>query len=553
MMNRTKRSGLVSVFLCMLFLAVSALCAPALAAASPWDGYTVLAQGGSGALHAAVVEDPATEGRTLLIAVETDGVFSIVARAEHAVPASWDAKKITLRVEGNGTTPLESVVSVMAPVNDTDMYYYTKILLRDSGWFVSQARGEVAGRPYFIQRLADGTWQVSAYQLERFAVLAPEMIGQTPEDFDFEQAVRAAADAITDKYAAQAATVREMLQEAFPGTALAGGTPVDWTFKLDGERITAAAAVVHADNQAALCLWTLREDGAWNAAVNWNAVPLAADADTLYLELSYGDPDDPNLRVSLQERAADGLPELSFRLGEDGSWSLRYYSVTNAQDEFWCAEISDGVMQVYAFEFYGEIGYLYADEDPGVTAFETFDPAVFYDAMHAPYDSFMAGDPPQIPTDGSAYALPQPCGAQLKKGTYAVYSGPGKQYYREANGKAAVSANDWVQVFGTDGGWVLIQYRIDGPLLRFGYIKTSALQNPADVPALTLESTVLEDTENEFVTSNPLGLGGQIRFEYSGVTMTRLGTLGDIWMYVELTLPNGKPARMFAEIQASHG
>ena len=552
-MNRRLRSGAVFLLLYGLMLAVSAA-TPALSAAPPWDGDTVIAQGESGALHAAVVQDPATGGRTLLIAVETNGVFSVVARAEHAVPASWDAKKITLRVEGNGTTPLESVVSVMAPAEDPDTYEYVAVLLRDGGWFVSQARGEVEGRPYFIQHMADGTWQVSAYQLERFAVLSPEAIGQTPEDFDFEQAVRAAADAITDKYAAQAATVREMLKEAFPGTALAGGTPVDWAFKLDGERITVAAAVVHADNQAALCLWTLREDGTWNAAVNWNAVSAAEDADTLWLHLGYtDDPDDPALKASLGARATAGNPELSFRLNEDGSWSLRYYGVTNAQDEFWSATLTDGVMQVYAFEFYGDIGYLYVDEDPAVTAFEAFDPAVFYDAMHAPYDSFMAGDPPKIPTDGSAYALPQPCGAKLKKGKYAVYSGPGKQYYREANGKAAVSANDWVQVFGTDGNWVLIQYRVDGPLLRFGYIQTSALQDPDEVPALTLEAVSLADTENEFVTSNPLGLGGQMRFEYSGVSMTRLGTLGDFWMYVELFLPNGQPARMFAETVPSHG
>ena len=35
--------------------------------------------------------------------------------------------------------------------------------------------------------------------------------------------------------------------------------------------------------------------------------------------------------------------------------------------------------------------------------------------------------------------------------------------------------------------------------------------------------------------------------------MTRLATLGDEWFYVELTLPAGETARMFAEKEASHG
>ena len=86
-----------------------------------------------------------------------------------------------------------------------------------------------------------------------------------------------------------------------------------------------------------------------------------------------------------------------------------------------------------------------------------------------------------------------------------------------------------------------------------GIFKKSALKNPDAVPALAFEAAVLTDTGNEFVTSNPLGLGGRIYFNHSGLTMTRLGTLGDYWMYVELILPNGQPARMFAEVQPTHG
>lgn len=35
---------------------------------------------------------------------------------------------------------------------------------------------------------------------------------------------------------------------------------------------------------------------------------------------------------------------------------------------------------------------------------------------------------------------------------YPVYTGPGKEYLRSSNGKASVSTNDWIQVFGKENG-----------------------------------------------------------------------------------------------------
>ncbi|MDO5023061.1 MAG: hypothetical protein Q4E07_07000, partial [Eubacteriales bacterium] len=37
---------------------------------------------------------------------------------------------------------------------------------------------------------------------------------------------------------------------------------------------------------------------------------------------------------------------------------------------------------------------------------------------------------------------------------YPVYQGPGEEYARSGNGKASVSTNDWVQVFGEENGWL---------------------------------------------------------------------------------------------------
>ena len=46
------------------------------------------------------------------------------------------------------------------------------------------------------------------------------------------------------------------------------------------------------------------------------------------------------------------------------------------------------------------------------------------------------------------------------KQTYAVYAAPDSKGIRGANGRARVSTNDWIQVFGTDGDWLLVQYAI---------------------------------------------------------------------------------------------
>lgn len=58
----------------------------------------------------------------------------------------------------------------------------------------------------------------------------------------------------------------------------------------------------------------------------------------------------------------------------------------------------------------------------------------------------------------------------------AVYSGPGEEFFRPSNGKAVVSTNDWVQVFGNDFGWVMIRYALSEGRTRIGYI------NEADLP-----------------------------------------------------------------------
>lgn len=83
------------------------------------------------------------------------------------------------------------------------------------------------------------------------------------------------------------------------------------------------------------------------------------------------------------------------------------------------------------------------------------------------------------------FSLPNLTGyaGQFPKGkTYEVYRGPGREYGRSANGKASVSTNDTIWIYGTHGEWMLISYGITGNHTRYGWINT------ADFSASLIES-----------------------------------------------------------------
>ena len=58
---------------------------------------------------------------------------------------------------------------------------------------------------------------------------------------------------------------------------------------------------------------------------------------------------------------------------------------------------------------------------------------------------------------------------------YAVYSAPDVKSIRGAAGKAKVSTNDWVQVFGREGSWLMVQYDVKDSFYRIGYISDKAI------------------------------------------------------------------------------
>ncbi len=115
---------------------------------------------------------------------------------------------------------------------------------------------------------------------------------------------------------------------------------------------------------------------------------------------------------------------------------------------------------------------------------------------------------------------------------YAVYSAPDKNALRGGNGKAKVSTNGWIQVFGRENDWILIQYSIDSGHYRFGYIDAAALPKKAEVPDLAFGGIRAVTLGTAEVTDDPLFSQSLLTTLAEGEEVTWLSTLGD-WAYIE--------------------
>ena len=131
---------------------------------------------------------------------------------------------------------------------------------------------------------------------------------------------------------------------------------------------------------------------------------------------------------------------------------------------------------------------------------------------------------------------------------FPVYSGPGPEYERAANGKASVSTNDWIQVFGSEKGYILIQYALSSSQMRFGYIEQSALPKNETVAVLALAYADAEITASTFLTDDPLNSQTRTRTLQNGQRVKWLSTMGS-WVYVEVA-GAGQPIRGFVPMSA---
>lgn len=115
---------------------------------------------------------------------------------------------------------------------------------------------------------------------------------------------------------------------------------------------------------------------------------------------------------------------------------------------------------------------------------------------------------------------------------YEVYQGPGEDYGRSGNGKASVSTNDWIQVFGEEDGWIMIQYDISSDRMRIGWIRQSALPDNEQVSPLAFSSAAAYTTRSVALTDDPLFSAAPVLTLPQGAWVQCLATMGE-WAYVQ--------------------
>lgn len=150
-------------------------------------------------------------------------------------------------------------------------------------------------------------------------------------------------------------------------------------------------------------------------------------------------------------------------------------------------------------------------------------------------------NPPVTPTD-----FYTPVNITLRAGEmYDVFAAPGRSSYRAANGKAEMSTNDWVQIFGEEDGWLLVQYDISRDQMRFGYIDASALPRNFSVQTLRWYDLPAQTIKyNVSVTDDPLVSGNIIHSLKAGDSVKLLSSFGN-WYYIETKDYYGKALRGF--------
>ena len=137
-------------------------------------------------------------------------------------------------------------------------------------------------------------------------------------------------------------------------------------------------------------------------------------------------------------------------------------------------------------------------------------------------------DPPKIP----AGTLSAKRVRFTENQVIPVYQGPGESYGQAGAGKAVVSTNDWIQVFGREGDWVMIQYDITSDHMRIGWIPDSTLPRSAQVDALIWNKQATLTVADTTLTDDPLFSKTAVIAIPAGASVVKLAAMGD-WAYVE--------------------
>lgn len=224
----------------------------------------------------------------------------------------------------------------------------------------------------------------------------------------------------------------------------------------------------------------------------------------------------------------------------DGEWRVK--TVLNyAEDRlsFVSSErigYSEGVEHEDYIELGRNMKYVYGTYDNRFAGFNISD---FPKTVEAAREKLT--NPPVTPTD-----FYTPVNITLRAGEqYDVFAAPGRDSYRAANGKAVMSTNDWVQIFGEEDGWLLVQYDISRDQMRFGYIDASALPRNTEVQSLRWYDLPLQEIKyNVSITDDPLVSGNIIHSLKMGDEVMVLSSFGN-WYYIQTKDYYGNTLRGF--------
>ena len=123
----------------------------------------------------------------------------------------------------------------------------------------------------------------------------------------------------------------------------------------------------------------------------------------------------------------------------------------------------------------------------------------------------------------------------------AVYTGPGEEYFRANNGKAAYGGGS-ARIYGVAGDWIMIGYGLSNGNYRFGYISADALPNSAlHIPYLNLRYTTAQVKTDATLTDDIARTRTTLVEVPAGTYVLLLGYTNEIgirWAYIELLINN---------------
>lgn len=263
--------------------------------------------------------------------------------------------------------------------------------------------------------------------------------------------------------------------------------------------------------------------------------------------------------VAFQRHHANDRTGSDVSLYRDGQGFL-IYRIDPEYEEFWMQTISIHVIDfkfqvvswfdrssVSSTEAYIRNGKIeFYDWDAGqkrgsVNLYTVFGLNTSFRSLPKSYQEAKAtfSDPPEIP--GGTLTAERIKFASNQK--YAVYTGPSENYLRGGNGKASVSTNDWIQVFGKENGWIMIQYDITSDHMRIGWIREDALPRKTTVSSLSFGNHKAYTTVQCAITDDPLFSQTTIMNVPANSEVRWLATMGS-WTYMEYETGAG-PVRGF--------